>query len=100
MIRTALLLCAGLLAALGFACVPQRPIVVSTVVDCSSPSNFANSVKMLSADFVPAPMDPLSTPNSNVPINNQKILEDLANAFKLAPDRLRTQLCGGGGNPG
>jgi hypothetical protein len=59
MIRYALLLCAGLLAAACFACVQQQavvpppPVPVRTV-DCSSPGNFAASVQSLSAAFQPA----------------------------------------------
>src|SRR5260370_42548433 len=69
-------------------------------VDCSSAANFANSVQMLDASFTPDPMDPNSAPGSAGPITNQKITTDLINAFNLAPQRLRDQLCGSGGDPG
>src|SRR5260370_37884389 len=69
-------------------------------VDSSSPANFANSVQMLDASFTPDPMDPNSAPGSAGPITNQKITTDLINAFNLAPQRLRDQLCGSGGNSG
>jgi hypothetical protein len=55
---------------------------------------------MLDASFTPDPMDPNSAPGSAGPITNQKITTDLINAFNLAPQRLRDQLCGSGGNPG
>src|SRR5260370_25487837 len=69
-------------------------------VDSSSPANFANSVQMLDASFTPDPMDPNSAPGSAGPITNQKITTDRINAFNLAPQRLRGQLCGSGANPG
>src|SRR5260370_32007251 len=69
-------------------------------VDSSSPANFANSVQMLDASFTADTMDPNSAPGSAGLITNQKITTDLINAFNLAPQRLRDQLCGSGGNPG
>src|SRR5438105_1779097 len=99
MIRYALLLCAGLLAAVCFGCAPPppEPIAVRTV-DCSSPTNCAASVQTLSAAFRPNP--PLgSAPTSGGAINNPNIITDLANAFSLAPQTLRNQLCPSGGQP-
>ena len=98
MIRYALLLCAGLLTAACFACVQQQavvpppPVPVRTV-DCSSPGNFAASVQSLSAAFQPNPPNG-SAPTSGGAINNPNIINDLSNAFSLAPQRLRDQLCG------
>jgi len=67
-------------------------------VDCSSPTNFAASVQTLSAAFRPNP--PLgSAPTSGGAINNPNIITDLANAFSLAPQTLRNQLCPSGGQP-
>jgi hypothetical protein len=99
MIRYALLLCAGLLAAACFACVQQQQAVVPPpsvpvrTVDCSSPGNFAASVQSLSAAFQPNPPNG-SAPTSGGAINNPNIINDLSNAFSLAPQRLRDQLCG------
>ena len=102
MIRTALLLCAGLLAAVCFACVQQQqqavvpppsPVAARTV-DCSSPGNFAASVQMLDASFVPDPDNPLSAPPPGPAVTDRNMLADLSGAFSLAPQPLRSALCG------
>ena len=106
MIRSALLLCAGILVATALACAPvvappasPPPFTVNTV-NCSSPVAFAASVQTLSANFVP---NPLAPPGNGPPpggsIANPSILTDLAAAFALAPPSFLNELCGNTGNP-
>ena len=101
MIRNLLLLCAGILVATALACAPAAPPPTFTVsmVNCSSPGNFANSVQRLSAAFVPDPLSPGNPPTSGGPINNSSTLTDLAAAFALAPPSFLNELCGNTGNP-
>jgi hypothetical protein len=102
MIRSALLLCAGILVATALACAPATappPTFTVNTVNCTSPTNFANSVQRLSANFVPDPLSPGNPPTSGGPINNSSTLTDLAAAFALAPPSFLNELCGSTGNP-
>lgn len=106
MIRNILLLCAGILAATCFACAqpfapaPPPTFTVNTV-DCTSPAAFAASIQRLDASFVPNPTGPPgSSPKPGGSVANPNVVADLTNAFALAPQRLRNQLCGTPGNPG
>ena len=103
MVRSALLLCAGILVATALACAPAvappPPTFTVNTVNCSSPAAFANSVQQLSANFVPDPLSPGNLPTSSGPINNASILTDLAAAFSLAPSSFLNELCGNAGNP-
>jgi len=104
MIRSALLLFAGILVATALACAPAvaptpAPGFTVNAVNCTSPANFANSVQRLSAAFVPDPLNPGGAPTSNGPITNSSILTDLAAAFSLAPQSFLDELCGRTGNP-
>lgn len=103
MIRNILLLCAGILVTTALACAPAvapPPTFTISTVNCSSPANFAASAQRLSATFVPDPLGPPgNAPTSNGPVTNQSTLNDLANAFSLAPASFLNELCGNTGNP-
>src|SRR6184192_542109 len=113
MIRSALLLCAALLAALTFACQqipPGQPLVgrfgpipftsrPCSASDLGNPSDstdlgsFASNVIMLASNFVPATLGspPVNSPPDQVP---SQVQMDLKAAFRAAPDDFRTALCG------
>ena len=103
MIRNILLLCAGILVAMALACSPAvapPPAFTVSTVNCTSPTNFANSAQRLSASFAPDPLAPPgNVPTSNGPVTNASILTDLAAAFSLAPPAFLNELCGNTGNP-
>jgi hypothetical protein len=103
MIRSALLLCAGILVAMALSCAPAvappPPSFTASTVNCTSPVNFANSAQRLSASFIPDPLSPGNPPTSNGPITNSSILTDLAAAFSLAPPAFLNELCGNTVNP-
>src|SRR5215216_7644213 len=97
MIRSALLLCAGLLAAACLACVPEappQPLVAKTwpIASCDTAS-FVNAVQTLKIPFDPRGLRgiPQGDPSIAVP-DNIKI--DLGGAFDMAPQFFRDKLCG------
>jgi hypothetical protein len=113
MIRTALLLCAGLLAALCFGCGPSftpppyqptarpltgiYPIPITVLqnpsVDCTSADTFASSVLLIDPGFDPTVHTPTYQPPTGSSINNSFIHADLMNAYTNAPQFLRDELC-------
>jgi hypothetical protein len=113
MIRSALLLCAGLLAALCFACVavappppPPPPVALPTFVPLTkeghpAPATTCNSDLFISnVQLVPNGYDPSGHPGDpplpqiGTPINpNSAYAQNLRNAFQLAPTSVKTQLC-------
>lgn len=107
MIRSALLLCAALLAALTFACVQMQPVNYSQALafagggaqvagapDCSSAAKFVGSIQILDASFTPDPTSNSSPVNSALgPITNPGAISDLTKMFDLAPPALKNQLC-------
>ena len=103
MMRNILLLCAGIVVTTALACAPAvapPPSFTVSTVNCTSPTNFANSAQRLKATFVPDPLGPPgNVPTSNGPITNPSILTDLAAAFSLAPPSFLNELCGNTGNP-
>ncbi|MBV8493613.1 MAG: hypothetical protein JO162_09070, partial [Alphaproteobacteria bacterium] len=103
MIRSALLLGAGILVATALACAPAvapPAAFAAGTVNCTSPANFAASAQRLVATFVPNPLGPPgNVPTSSGPITNPGILSDLAAAFSLAPTGFLNELCGSTGNP-
>jgi hypothetical protein len=110
MIRTALLLCAGLLAAACFACVvgPQPPVVARgpgpgtpgvgplaiTGPTCPDGSLFFKNVQYVQGGWDPDPQNPADPP----PVNGSQIgstpfAPALQNAFLLAPADFQARLC-------
>src|SRR5437764_2725672 len=105
MIRSALLLCAALLAAASFACTlppPSPPGIVGppkTLTACADGSAFHSHVAWLSnfdannnGNPVNAPTAANTTPLN--PMTDGAYISDLETAFSLAPPAFRQDLCG------
>jgi hypothetical protein len=94
MIRTALLLCAGLLAAACFACVlPYAPSDGRPGITCpfATSNAFADTVTMVSpSNFDPGTATGIPLPGGAIP---NQVHDDLAAAYDLAPQFFKTQLC-------
>jgi hypothetical protein len=100
MIRYVLLLCAGLLAAAGFACVqapppapppPVVPLAASWPLAVCNASNFAANVTILSAGFDPTAHPYVPPSGSTRP--GWIIQQDLQDAFSNAPAVVQNHLC-------
>jgi hypothetical protein len=97
MIRSALLLCAGTLAALCLSCGPAvapppndgRLVVTWPLAVCDADS-FANAVQMVAS--TPPNTSTTPTPSGPIPIGGNK-WTDLKAAFALAPPFFKSQLC-------
>jgi hypothetical protein len=91
MIRTALLLCAGLLAAACFACVqaPIKPLATGPTCPTDN-SPFLSHVAMLQTPYDPASF---SAPSSSAASLTQAMIDDLTGAFQLAPLFFQQHLC-------
>jgi len=92
MIRTALLLCAGLLAAACFACVQQQPFVGPTAT--CDPSPFLAKAFLLAPGFKPqATGHNYQPPQPAAQVDPKgNIGKDLASAYCLADPTIRNQL--------
>jgi hypothetical protein len=92
MIRTALLLCAGLLAALCFACVQQQPFVGPTAT--CDPSPFLAKAFLLAPGFKPQATGHNYQPPQPAAAVDPKgnIGQDLASAYCLADPLVQQQL--------
>src|SRR5437667_3462420 len=97
MIRYALLLCAGLLAALCFACVqaPVRPFATGPTCRADG-SLFLIHLTFVQNSWNPNPMNPVDPPPQGIatPIANTTFAAALLNSFQLAPTVFQDRLCG------
>jgi hypothetical protein len=91
MIRRALLLCAGIIAAACFACVQQRPAPAPPTI--CNPQPFLNNAYMLPAGFQPDPNKNQMLPSSSTPVADP-YKTDLMNAYCLASPSFQQQLLG------
>jgi hypothetical protein len=96
MIRSALRLCGGIIAALCFACTPAQPNsdISPLTVAAAAPSPPAcafSHIAMVSATFNPANANGTPVPAGSIPAYAQS---DLTAAFNLAPAFFQKQLCG------
>jgi hypothetical protein len=101
MIRAALLLCAGIIAAASFACAPAPPPPPPVSVlsahhlancDVNNPSSFPSAVTMLAPGFDPSQLQP-PVPTSPPPALTTQMKTDLVAAFTAAPLLFRAALC-------
>src|SRR5215471_11237505 len=100
MIRSALLLCAALLAAITFACVappvapPAPPSVRAAALSFNAPvpCPTISNVRELSAS-VPATANMDPDPNGNAPAAPTNMQADLVSAWGAAPPSFQAQLC-------
>jgi hypothetical protein len=95
MIRSALLLCAGVIAAACFGCAPPpKPTPVGTATGaCPDGTPFLDHVRFVVSGYQPYPgfMDP--PVDSNIKLTSQEA-SDLQAAFDLAPVAFQARLCG------
>src|SRR5262249_46369861 len=92
MVRSALLLCAGILAALGLSCVPAaappQPIIAAGLCVPGNPDSFANAVQMAKS----FPLVTTTTPQPDGPVP-RNMWTDLRAAFAMAPPFFQQRLC-------
>jgi hypothetical protein len=98
MIRSALLLCAAIIAAACSACVERKPVVTSglgTGTTTCTPTDFADAVKVLGgAPYTPQYLTPPTTSTTMTSLQSgTPPYQDLVAAFSMASPAFRSKLC-------
>jgi hypothetical protein len=98
MVRSAFLICVGIIAVACFACAPAPPgpPTQTTAATCDTPT-FLGHVKFVPNGFPPPSTDPNTPPSlppGTVTSIGMPYAQTLQNAFQLAPPRFQTTLCG------
>jgi hypothetical protein len=101
MIRSALVLCAGLVVATCFACAPVPPAAppapppAAPLCSAADPQSFVNAVQLLAANYTPPNGNngPYQPPSGQSFPWSQAMRADLLNAFSNAPMFFRQHLC-------